>query len=120
MTSFDSLPSAFLSIFQCITLEGWTEMMYQVQDAYSTTIPSIYFFLLILVGAFFMINFTLAVLYQSFLDAQLASRSGASTAGAVHAFSTVHACDDVLEALADVHAKSPATAKLNAESLMNR
>ena len=30
MTSFDSFPQAFLTVFQLITLEGWSEVFYLV------------------------------------------------------------------------------------------
>jgi hypothetical protein len=29
-TSFDNVPAAILTLFQCSTLEGWTDIMYQV------------------------------------------------------------------------------------------
>ena len=124
LTSFDNLPSTFLSIFQCITLEGWSEIMYQVQDAYSMPISSLFFFFLTLIGAFFMINFTLAVLYQSFLDAQLAWQHQQSYDGAMHAFDHAHSADDVLEALTGhvqkVHGKSKSDAKDKAKDLLKR
>ena len=28
VTNFDNLGSAFITIFQCITMEGWTTVMY--------------------------------------------------------------------------------------------
>ena len=41
MTTFNSMPQAFLTIFQCITLEGWTDVMYQLQDATSPSLVSV-------------------------------------------------------------------------------
>ena len=35
ITNFDNMPSAFLTIFQCITMEGWTSIMYIYMDAYN-------------------------------------------------------------------------------------
>jgi len=30
ITNFDNIGLAMLTVFQCVTLEGWTEMMYHV------------------------------------------------------------------------------------------
>lgn len=30
ITSFDNIAFAMLTVFQCITMEGWTEIMYYV------------------------------------------------------------------------------------------
>ena len=49
LTNFDNIFYAFLTIFQCITLEGWTDIMYMNQDAYSKYITSIYFVLAVVV-----------------------------------------------------------------------
>merc|ERR1711998_793914 len=35
VTSFDDFFTAFVTIFLVITMEGWTEVMYLAQDAYS-------------------------------------------------------------------------------------
>ena len=34
ITNFDNVGSAFLTIFQCITMEGWTKIMNIYEDAY--------------------------------------------------------------------------------------
>ena len=49
LTNFDNIFNAFLTIFQCITLEGWTDIMYMMQDAYSKYITAIYFVLAVIV-----------------------------------------------------------------------
>jgi len=33
ITNFDNFGLAMLTVFQCVTLEGWTEMMYYVSTA---------------------------------------------------------------------------------------
>eukprot|EP00937_MAST-01D_sp_MAST-1D-sp2_P008110 g8110.t1 len=68
---FDNFARASLSMFQCVTLESWAFISYTVGDAFSHTVSSCYFFALVLVGSWFMVNFTVAVLYQEFLDAEL-------------------------------------------------
>uniref|UniRef100_A0A915MCL9 Ion transport domain-containing protein n=4 Tax=Meloidogyne TaxID=189290 RepID=A0A915MCL9_MELJA len=51
--SFDNIGFAWVAIFLVISLEGWTDIMYYVQDAHSFW-NWIYFVLLIVIGAFFM------------------------------------------------------------------
>lgn len=47
--------------FVCVTMEGWTEIMYWVFDAY-TEVTFVYFFAMIWIGSFFLLNLTLAVI----------------------------------------------------------
>lgn len=76
MTSFDNILWAWMTIFQCVTQEGWTDVMYAVQDAVSPWVW-IYFVAIILFGSFFMINLALAVLYLQFCKGEpLAITSG--------------------------------------------
>ena len=49
MTSFDNVVWAWLTIFQCITQEGWTDMMFWLQDALSPWVL-VYFVVLIVTG----------------------------------------------------------------------
>jgi len=49
LSNFDNIFNAFLTIFQCITLEGWTKIMYIMQDAYTPYITAIYFVLAVVV-----------------------------------------------------------------------
>ena len=60
------MPRTLLTLFQCITMEGWTDIMYQLQDSFEPTVVAFYFSLLIVFGAFFAINLTLAVLESNF------------------------------------------------------
>mmetsp|Transcript_7040 Transcript_7040/g.10352 ORF Transcript_7040/g.10352 Transcript_7040/m.10352 type:complete len:1813 (+) Transcript_7040:1-5439(+) len=68
-TNFDNIGSAFLQIFQIITLEGWTDLMYIVQDAYGY-ISFFYFLFLVVFGGFFIINLALAVINEKFIIEQ--------------------------------------------------
>jgi hypothetical protein len=65
-TTFDQLGDAFFTIFQCITLEGWTPIMYSVDDSGNTTSGGIYFVSLFIFGGLFLLNLVLAVVYNSF------------------------------------------------------
>ena len=61
LVSFDNLGIATLTIFQCITLEQWTDIMYMSMDA-TTKFASLYFILLVFIGSFFVVNLALAVI----------------------------------------------------------
>merc|ERR1711871_1396027 len=66
LTHFDHLPGAFLVVFQCMTCEGWTDIMYMLQDAHNDYFASVYFCLLILLTSFFLLNVALAVMGDTF------------------------------------------------------
>lgn len=59
--NFDNILFSMLNIFQIITLEGWTEMMYIVRDAEATKIYDIFFMSCVLFGAYFVLNLMIAV-----------------------------------------------------------
>ncbi|CAM9453078.1 unnamed protein product, partial [Discosporangium mesarthrocarpum] len=65
-TTFDNIFMAFLSIFQSITMEGWSDIQYQVKDADLPILGDIFFIILILWGSFFTLNLLLAVLEGNF------------------------------------------------------
>jgi voltage-dependent calcium channel L type alpha-1D len=62
ITNFDNFGLAMLTVFQCITLEGWTTVMYHVNDALGKWYPWIYFVSLVILGSFFVLNLVLGVL----------------------------------------------------------
>jgi hypothetical protein len=75
MTTFDDFPSAVITIFQIVTLEGWSNIMYMAMDA-SGAGWSLFFCTIVFVGSFFVLNLVLAVLENSFTmsrDKDLAS-----------------------------------------------
>ena len=65
ITAFDNIMQAWLTIFQCISLEGWTDIMYHTMDAL-TVWSWVYFVFMIVFGSFFAVNLALAVLYVFF------------------------------------------------------
>ena len=81
VNSFDHLGWALLTIFQSMTLEGWTVVMYMLQaaDAFMYPVATLYFVLLIFFGSFFLINLFLAVIFESFSSASELQRREAST-----------------------------------------
>lgn len=67
ITSFDNFGQAMLTVFQCITLEGWTDMLYWIHDAQGATHGQfIYFVSMVVLGAFFVMNLILGVLSGEF------------------------------------------------------
>ena len=60
--SFDNLAWAMLSIFQMITLESWTLVMYNLMDSNIVWMAVIFCVLLVIIGSFFLLNVILAVL----------------------------------------------------------
>ena len=60
--SFDNLAWAMLSIFQMITLEGWTIVMYNLMDSNIAWMAVLFCVLLVIMGSFFLLNVILAVL----------------------------------------------------------
>uniref|UniRef100_A0A8C4F5N2 Voltage-dependent L-type calcium channel subunit alpha n=1 Tax=Dicentrarchus labrax TaxID=13489 RepID=A0A8C4F5N2_DICLA len=66
ITNFDNFLFAMLTVFQCITMEGWTDVLYWVNDAIGWETPWIYFVSLIILGSFFVLNLVLGVLSGEF------------------------------------------------------
>uniref|UniRef100_A0A672S7R8 Voltage-dependent calcium channel type A subunit alpha-1 n=1 Tax=Sinocyclocheilus grahami TaxID=75366 RepID=A0A672S7R8_SINGR len=66
ITQFDNILFAVLTVFQCITMEGWTAVLYNTNDALGSTWNWIYFIPLIIIGSFFVLNLVLGVLSGEF------------------------------------------------------
>uniref|UniRef100_A0A4W6C3L2 Voltage-dependent L-type calcium channel subunit alpha n=1 Tax=Lates calcarifer TaxID=8187 RepID=A0A4W6C3L2_LATCA len=66
ITNFDNFLFAMLTVFQCITMEGWTEVLYWMNDAMGFELPWVYFVSLVIFGSFFVLNLVLGVLSGEF------------------------------------------------------
>ncbi|XP_062269228.1 voltage-dependent N-type calcium channel subunit alpha-1B-like [Platichthys flesus] len=66
ITNFDNILFAVLTVFQCITMEGWVEILYSTNDVAGSTWNWLYFIPLIIIGSFFMLNLVLGVLSGEF------------------------------------------------------
>ncbi|XP_075437827.1 voltage-dependent L-type calcium channel subunit alpha-1F-like [Ascaphus truei] len=66
ITNFDNFFFAMLTVFQCITMEGWTDVLYWMQDAMGHELPWVYFVSLVIFGSFFVVNLVLGVLSGEF------------------------------------------------------
>ncbi|OMJ67418.1 hypothetical protein SteCoe_35428 [Stentor coeruleus] len=69
LISFDNLPLSFLTIFQAMTMSGWSDTLRFARDATNLKFLSdIYSIMLILVGAFFLMQLTVAAIYVKFME----------------------------------------------------
>lgn len=67
-TNYDSFPSAFLTTFQAITLEGWTDVMYQIIDAWAMVPTVAIFCVQVILCGYIVLNLVLAVISKSLDD----------------------------------------------------
>ena len=70
VNSFDNMVLSLLTIFQAMTLEGWTVIMFMLQDGFSYAASTVYFVLLIFSCSFYLLNLFLAVIFESFSSAE--------------------------------------------------
>ena len=54
-------------IFQCVTLEGWSSVMVMLQKVFNE-FAFLFFVPLVFIGAFFLLNLTLAVIKSKFTE----------------------------------------------------
>ena len=66
-TNFDTIFYSFLQVFQCVTLEGWTQILELVRNTFND-FSIIYFIFLVFIGAFFLMNITLAIIKIKFSE----------------------------------------------------
>jgi len=64
-STFDNFFKAFLTIYNCMTLNGWSKIMYLVQNGYSYTGSSIFFISLVIILNYLVLNFTIAILMDN-------------------------------------------------------
>ena len=79
VTGFDNILQAMLTVFRCITLEGWTDVLYSVQNVSGVFFPPIFFCSLVFLGGFFVVNLVLGTLCGEFSrERERAKRCGKS------------------------------------------
>ena len=66
ITGFNSVPQGLFTIFQSLTLEGWTGLMYNYMDSNSAPISIFFFCSLVVFGSFFAMQLVLAQIMDSF------------------------------------------------------
>jgi len=72
--SFDNIGSAMVAIFEIMTLEGWNDIMYAVQDVAGYW-SWVYFVVLVFVGPIFGIQLFLVVISNKFAETRSASKA---------------------------------------------
>ena len=63
--NFDNIFYSFLNVFQIVTVDNWTSIMYSVQKTF-TNYACIYFLSLVIIGGLFLVNLTLAIIKVKF------------------------------------------------------
>lgn len=74
-TSFDNVLYAMLLVFQTVTLEGWTSNMLNLEQAVASWVI-VYFVPIVFIGAFFLLNLTLAVIKSKFTEEMRKNKEG--------------------------------------------
>ncbi|KAH8054569.1 hypothetical protein JL721_10452 [Aureococcus anophagefferens] len=64
-TSLDNYLLGLVTIFQTITLEGWSDVMFMYEDAGDPTVAALFFTCMVIFGSFILLNLVLAVLENS-------------------------------------------------------
>lgn len=64
-----------MQVFQTVTLEGWTSILISCQQAVGTW-TCVYFYPIVIIGAFFLLNLTLAVIKAKFTEEMDARQAG--------------------------------------------
>ena len=65
ITVFDNLGIGLITVFQMITLEGWSKIMYNLMDSNIVWMAILFSIFLIMIGSFFLLNVVLAVLAEA-------------------------------------------------------
>ena len=68
--NFNNIFKSCLLIFQVITLEGWTSILYNYMDSASRFGAFIFFTMIVIFGSFVTLNLFLAEVMHSFLEAE--------------------------------------------------
>lgn len=66
VVNFNHMGLAFLTIFQSLTMESWTTLMYNFMDSNNVYISIFFFIFMVLFGAFFTMQLVLAEIIESF------------------------------------------------------
>ncbi len=73
VTTFDSLGTSLLTVFQMITSETWQVTLINLLDVDLPILGFLYVFFIIVVGQFFLLNLILAVIIEAFINLRLNS-----------------------------------------------
>lgn len=82
VTHFDNILSAFINIFQVMTQQGWTDILYALQASLSFHVW-IYFVMLNFIGPYFVIQLFLVVISKKYAELKEEAAASAVTPAAV-------------------------------------
>jgi len=68
-SDFDSVLNAVMMIVQIITFDTWSDIMYDLMDAFSAYVW-VYFLLVAMLGGFFVVQLFLAVVFEEFMKSK--------------------------------------------------
>ena len=80
ITSYNNFFNAFLTNFIICTMEGWTDIYSYISQTFrddimvNTVIKDVYFFILIMVGGYYLFNLYLAVIFSVFQNIEEAKK----------------------------------------------
>lgn len=118
-TNFDNLLYSLLTVFQCVTMEGWSDIQNMMQDSYSY-LMFLFFVPLVFIGAFFLLNLTLAVINSKFTEAhkeqQMADKEAIREAGQMNFVDNVDA--DVMKGKDEMSIAQFITARIYAKKMI--
>lgn len=66
-TNFDNILWSIMQVFQVVTMEGWTSILIACQQSVGTW-TCMYFYPIVIIGSFFLLNLTLAVVKAKFTE----------------------------------------------------
>ena len=67
--NYDSFNTAFITVFQVLTVENWQQILYDsMRSDLGKIIPSLYYVSWIFIGNFILLNLFLAILLDSFIE----------------------------------------------------
>lgn len=72
IVNFDNIFYSLLNVFQIVTMNNWSFIMYSVQKTFTNYI-SVYFISLVTIGGFFLVNLTLAIVKFKFSSFKMIS-----------------------------------------------
>ncbi|KAJ8605437.1 hypothetical protein CTAYLR_003319 [Chrysophaeum taylorii] len=83
-TNFDNIGFAMVSLFQAVTMEGWTDIMYMCMDVFSPTAAVVLFLGLFAVGSMLVLNLVLGVIADTLGDEEEAQEAQERAAAQEH------------------------------------
>ena len=76
LVNFDNLAFGFLTIFTAMTMSGWSDTMRMGRAALNAKLLNdVFFYFLIIIGSFFLMQLTVAAIFVKFMESSKAQKS---------------------------------------------